>query len=194
MVKKRSLRFICCHEAGHAVAAHLNNYQISLIQISESAHQVCDDPDLGSFVKYVPQEWECFNCGRKAVDRHNPTQLSELLDDCTVCKEEKARFIERCFAGCVATELLEPSEHDKGDERDCEMDMTQIGAVYPTRSQARIDAFRIGRERATAQICQSRDAVIALRDQLLLKQVMSGTEAVAIISAALVAIATDNGK
>jgi hypothetical protein len=182
-MRKKSVKYVCCHEAGHAVLAYLNGYEISEIQISDCEDSLLDDPLRGPFVAYVPQSRTCSLCEARIENRNDPSLLSPLDDHCSSCKQEKFKFIERCFAGPAATEALEKSEHD---ERDGEFDRTQVGQMYPVRSQSRVEAFSVGLQRARKRISEVQHIVRALRDELLTTgSRMTGEQATRVIRTAL---------
>jgi hypothetical protein len=182
-MQKKSQKYVCCHEAGHAVVAHLNGYKIREVRISFWSDAPFSEPAGESYVLYEPESWTCEACSSHIANRHDAELLATLADSCPTCKEEKFRFIERCLAGPVSTESLEPCEHDV---RDGEFDRAQVGQIYPTRSEGREQAFALGFDRVRVRIRDVADVICMLRDELLRNGMrMSGEEARRFITAAL---------
>jgi hypothetical protein len=178
-MRKRSLQCDCCHEAGHAVVAERNGYRISRIRLARSTAQSCYDTENGSMVEYEPQEWTCPDCHQFIEDRNNPLLLANLNNRCRSCKREKLGFVERCFAGGVATDILEEPDHNWDDSQ---FDREQVGKVFPQVSEEREEAFRAGCEQARTTVLREKGAVRALRDALMKKGTdMDGEEAMQVI-------------
>jgi len=101
---------------------------------------------------------------------------------CSSCKREKLGFVERCFAGGVATDILEEPDHNWDDSQ---FDREQVGKVFPQVSGEREEAFRVGCEQARTTVLQETRAIRALRDALMKKGTdMDGEEAMRVISQA----------
>jgi hypothetical protein len=153
--QRRSLRYNCCHEAGHAVIAEHLGYRISRIEETQ--------------VVYEPQAWKCPDCGREIKNRHCPELLAGLDDNCASCKQEKFKFIERCFAGGAATFVLQEPEHDCNDS---DYDRIEVAKVYPTGSTPnnpspqRQEAFSLGWQRARNSVTDHKAEIGNLRDAL----------------------------
>ena len=112
---KRSLKYTACHEAGHAVVAYENGFTICRIQLNH-------DPLLDSWsgaVDYVPTNWSCSKCGRQLVEAVRGEDFATLNPDCDQCRARILSFTQRCLAGGVATEQLEPADHNP-DDSDCD--------------------------------------------------------------------------
>jgi hypothetical protein len=181
--QSKSLQYYCCHEAGHAVIADSLGYQIREIKVVPHVEN-------GSMVDYEPQPWECHDCHKEIESRHCPELLAGLDDNCASCKEEKFRFIERCFAGGAATFVLQEPGHDCGDSG---FDREQVGRVYPSHlcpstydkpSPEREAAFSIGWDRAAKSVAGNKARIVALRDALVKKEgLMNAEEAKRVITA-----------
>ena len=155
----KSLPYAACHEAGHAVVAFIHGYEISEINLWQSDHSIGWEGETN----YKPQEWKCPLCGTE-IQRHDPVCLKSLKDDCPSCKEEKFKFIERCFAGGAATSGLGHPEHDN---RDSEDDRGKVGALYVPHSKERLEAFDVGNAGAQEKMRQYKKPVISLQNELV---------------------------
>ena len=129
------------------------------------------------------------------MDRNDPNHLRILSDSCPFCKEEKEKFIERCFAGGAATWVLDRPEHNCDDSG---FDREAVRQVYPHSSathEAAPNGFDETRafNSVCAKVSQHRGAVTSLRDELIRRwesavngeMTMNGAAVICIIEKAL---------
>jgi hypothetical protein len=125
---KKSLKYTACHEAGHAVLAIKNGFEIHRIRL-------CRDPNLDSWsgtVDYTPKSWDCPECSGKLKSATCGDDFATLNRDCEHCRAMILSFTTRCLAGGVATKLLEPDEHSCEDSGFDRIEAFKCSASDPT--------------------------------------------------------------
>jgi hypothetical protein len=142
-----------------------------------------DDRGDGAYIEYTVQSWKCPLCQQFIEDRNDPSQLSVLADDCSVCREEKSKFIVRCSGGDAATFVLQCPEYDCTYSG---FDWAQIRQVYPDDPAKQDVEIARGREAARQIIKDNKAAILALRDAVAIKgDVMDGKDVEHIIDHSL---------
>lgn len=168
-MRKRSLAYDCCHEAGHAVIAKIHGYKIRGVKLRESSDFPWEDVEKGPCIDYELQPWSCPSCHCTVEDRSDAHLLASLNDECSSCRAEKERFVERCSGGDAATVLLQSTEYDLMDSG---CDRIQIRQVYPQGQCKQNTEIERGLRVASQIVNDKCVAVRTLRDAL----VANGTE------------------
>ena len=180
----KSLRYTASHEAGHAVIACRNGFNLKSIILWR-------DPFLEKWegaVQYQPKNWICGTCTATLCDAVGAEEFVQLNDKCSECREEQLRYISRCLAGGACTELLEPAEHDPADSG---FDSIEAFKLCPSDAQSRLASYLFWMALTRQQVAVERRSIEALRDQLIeragqtLNCQMTGDEAVATILATI---------
>jgi hypothetical protein len=154
------LENICHHEAGHAITALELGYKVHFIQIDPSTDSMVDDPEAGSFVRYLAERWKCPVCDTEAVDRTAAESVRDLNSKtCSSCRSEKVRFTRRCLGGMQAEEKF---SHPEFATKNGEADIRSIHIAFGFDLIDEDDVIEKGRGFVDQLLEKRRKDIIAL--------------------------------